>query len=373
MSRQNNGLTKETFRRENIFHWLNKLWQRLLFWRKREVKEVLFRQPVRSVVGAREKLLQLTVEQQTRVLVLYDQYMEKVVSRLGIKNRFSVLPQSVLWRDVAKIFESENFDRAFNEITLRLASQVDDKTGLLKHDAFIESYEKMRRELQKTGQVDRYVVFVFFDIDFFKKINAVIGHDLADKVLKQVGEKMRQLRVGDCACRFGGDEFAFFMRDVGRAEISKAVRRIHDAVSRVKIPDVVRNLAAEKGLKEVTFSFGAVAFSQNQIWPSSKAKEVSDALGYLMKNSGRNGYAITLYQGERRQIMVVQRQGEKYRLKYKGSQDPPRQAADFLQDVKNALQRILEDISVADDDLGEVATTKAEEIGVIYYRAAGKA
>ncbi|WP_438872628.1 putative bifunctional diguanylate cyclase/phosphodiesterase [Paractinoplanes pyxinae] len=71
-----------------------------------------------------------------------------------------------------------------------------------------------RRGLQRAlreGAESR--VLVGIDLDGFKTVNDMRGHDVGDTVLKEVGERLRRnLLDGDVAARLGGDEFAILMR-----------------------------------------------------------------------------------------------------------------------------------------------------------------
>jgi diguanylate cyclase (GGDEF)-like protein len=65
------------------------------------------------------------------------------------------------------------------------------------------------------GESDRgfACVLLTLDLDGFKNINDVRGHDAGDAVLMEVAQRLRQnLRPGDIAARLGGDEFAVLMR-----------------------------------------------------------------------------------------------------------------------------------------------------------------
>ena len=55
-------------------------------------------------------------------------------------------------------------------------------------------------------------MFLFFDLDDFKKANDTFGHLFGDEVLKHVAKTiLNSIRSGDVAARFGGDEFLIFM------------------------------------------------------------------------------------------------------------------------------------------------------------------
>ncbi len=55
---------------------------------------------------------------------------------------------------------------------------------------------------------------LFLDLDGFKRINDSLGHQMGDRVLAAVGERLgRELRAVDTGARFGGDEFAILLHD----------------------------------------------------------------------------------------------------------------------------------------------------------------
>ncbi|MCO8272027.1 bifunctional diguanylate cyclase/phosphodiesterase [Actinoplanes sp. TRM 88003] len=71
-----------------------------------------------------------------------------------------------------------------------------------------------RRGLQRAlRENEQSRVLVGIDLDGFKTVNDMRGHDVGDAVLKEVGQRLRRnLLDGDVAARLGGDEFAILMR-----------------------------------------------------------------------------------------------------------------------------------------------------------------
>ncbi len=71
------------------------------------------------------------------------------------------------------------------------------------------------------------------DLDHFKNVNDTFGHPFGDKLLKQVGVRLRSfVRQSDAVSRFGGDEFAILQGNLGaRAETAALAARIVDAMS----------------------------------------------------------------------------------------------------------------------------------------------
>src|SRR5207237_5512560 len=82
---------------------------------------------------------------------------------------------------------------------MRLAL-TDPLTGLGNHRQF---HQRLQRELLRAEAQTRPLTLCFVDIDNFKKINDRLGHPSGDRVLSQVGARLRQ--AGE-AFRLGGDE-----------------------------------------------------------------------------------------------------------------------------------------------------------------------
>jgi diguanylate cyclase (GGDEF)-like protein len=71
---------------------------------------------------------------------------------------------------------------------------------------------------------------VILDMDRFKYINDVLGHESGDFVLKEVASRLKlTLRKSDTVARLGGDEFALLLQDVTEQDILSAVDRIAGA------------------------------------------------------------------------------------------------------------------------------------------------
>jgi diguanylate cyclase (GGDEF)-like protein/PAS domain S-box-containing protein len=77
----------------------------------------------------------------------------------------------------------------------------DGLTGLLNRTAFL-------RELNESLTAGRQPTLIFLDLNGFKTINDLHGHDRGDEILRVIGSRLiGGLRPGDTAGRFGGDEF----------------------------------------------------------------------------------------------------------------------------------------------------------------------
>jgi diguanylate cyclase (GGDEF)-like protein/PAS domain S-box-containing protein len=97
-------------------------------------------------------------------------------------------------------------DRRRAEMTVRHMAHHDVLTGLVNRTEF---RNRLEEGLANAARNDRVVGLAFLDIMGFKSLNESIGHSNADKVLKELSERMKKtVRRTDTVARLGPDEFA---------------------------------------------------------------------------------------------------------------------------------------------------------------------
>jgi diguanylate cyclase (GGDEF)-like protein/PAS domain S-box-containing protein len=124
------------------------------------------------------------------------------------------------------------------ELQLRLAHQAthDALTGLPNRSAVLARGEELLAD--STG-----LAVLLMDLDRFKEVNDTLGHSYGDRLLAQVGPRLRPLvREVDMVARLGGDEFAVLLPDVTAAEARTAAERLHAALG---TPFLVDGLALD--------------------------------------------------------------------------------------------------------------------------------
>jgi len=94
----------------------------------------------------------------------------------------------------------------FRDIDVRKRAELDDLTGLLTRQVFLERAERMMKEFP-----DGKFRIVISDIVDFKKVNEVYGIKTADKILKWNGEYLSQIMSDKVLVgRYGGDQMVIF-------------------------------------------------------------------------------------------------------------------------------------------------------------------
>ena len=112
----------------------------------------------------------------------------------------------------------------------KLAALVDPLTGLANRRAFMD---QAKRVFDRSGQDERPVALLAFDLDGFKRINDAFGHATGDAVLQVfAGVLSSALRTTNILARMGGEEFVAVVPGVGDQAAVAIANRIRDAFQR---------------------------------------------------------------------------------------------------------------------------------------------
>lgn len=165
----------------------------------------------------------------------------------------------------------------------RIASlaYTDPLTGLANRTslgpALDQAVERARRHGSKLAGV-------FIDLDGFKQVNDLYGHDAGDRFLVEVARRLRaNLRAVDVVARLGGDEFFVVLEDV---QDEAAVKHI---VCKL-LAEAVRPYDLAGGVQaRVSASIGVSLFPDNSADATGLVKHADMAM-YSAKEAGKNGY-----------------------------------------------------------------------------------
>lgn len=162
---------------------------------------------------------------------------------------------------------------------LREQSETDYLTGLPNRRAFITQARTALAQATRYG-VDMAVLVL--DVDWFKQLNDSMGHAAGDKALLAVADVVRtELREGDLAARFGGEEFVLLLSHCNREQGLQFPNRLREKVAAAQV------MGAADPEVRVTVSLG-IADSAHGGWGLDALLSAADAAMYQAKNAGRN-------------------------------------------------------------------------------------
>ena len=162
--------------------------------------------------------------------------------------------------------------------TLNTLANTDGLTGLLNRRAFLDELEKRLVRHHRNRLIG---TLIYFDLDNFKKVNDVHGHQAGDEVLKAVADAVRKtLRVVDLASRLGGDEFLLWLEETGRDSAASMAARLMEAAAEI---------SREWGVEgyPLGFSIGAVFSRLDQPEGAEALMARADAAMYVAKKGGK--------------------------------------------------------------------------------------
>ena len=159
---------------------------------------------------------------------------------------------------------------------LAVAAHTDSLTGLGHHGAMMEAVREALME--RDG---RTVGLAMLDLDDFKKVNDELGHRAGDALLAGIAHRLNaQVRRGETAFRYGGEEFAVLLPNIDRNALSAIGERLRRAIGARPFP-----VRAELAI-EVTCSVGLAT----RLAGSSAASliDAADAALLRAKAAGKN-------------------------------------------------------------------------------------
>jgi diguanylate cyclase len=157
-------------------------------------------------------------------------------------------------------------------------ANVDPLTGLRNRRSFERALQEFFKDFKRYGYP---FSLIMLDLDNFKNINDTYGHLVGDRVLREIGNILRNyLRAKDIPARTGGEEFTIILPGIRKEDALKVAERLRR---------VLENHSVDVGGRKinVTASFGVVEAEERFRDIEDMLREV-DAKLYSAKRKGKN-------------------------------------------------------------------------------------
>ncbi|WP_059752013.1 putative bifunctional diguanylate cyclase/phosphodiesterase [Thiobacillus denitrificans] len=164
----------------------------------------------------------------------------------------------------------------------QLAAQAmyDPLTGLANRSLL---HDRLEHEIERSKRAYTSFGVVLMDLDRFKEVNDTLGHEVGDKLLREVGRRFKEaVRAEDTVARLGGDEYVVLVHDLDREGIPAIANKLLAALDK---PFHWQNQSIDLGA-----SLG-VSLYPSQCRDASELLRCADIAMYVAKRAGK-GYAV---------------------------------------------------------------------------------
>lgn len=211
------------------------------------------------------------------------------------------------WLTISAVHDEQggitNYVASFTDISERINTEQK-----IKHLAFFDPLtglpnrrllrDRLQQAIIMCRRNDRYAALIFLDLDDFKNVNDLYGHQIGDDLLCQVGNRLKNsVREFDTVARLGGDEFVILLEEL-KPSFEDAVVQVEHIGGKILLalrePYVVNGQRLNNRA-----SLGVVLFNEDQ-QTAVELMQYADLSMYNAKASGKN--ALSFYDP---QMMVV--------------------------------------------------------------------
>lgn len=153
----------------------------------------------------------------------------------------------------------------------------DAMTKLYNHNYFLKRLED---EIYLSRKYGTKLSLILLDVDYFKKVNDVYGHQAGDMVLVEIARLLKDFtKLTDVVGRYGGEEFGIILPNTSLRAATVIAERLREEIQG-------RKIFFEDKVISVTCSFGVAEFKVEEV--TEKFVYRADKMLYTAKNLGRN-------------------------------------------------------------------------------------
>ena len=182
--------------------------------------------------------------------------------------------------------------KSINTLLRKIEDHQERITFMAMHDSLTGTpnrtlfNELLHQEIESAKVTKQIFGVVFIDLDEFKAVNDILGHEFGDELICLVVQRIGQsLDQQDMVARFGGDEFMLILKNV--SDIDALDQKAAKLLSLFQTPFVLNGMEFF-----VTCSAGVAVYPTDGETPEHLLKNADIAM-YNVKNKGKNNYAFS--------------------------------------------------------------------------------
>lgn len=170
------------------------------------------------------------------------------------------------------ILENSYADQYLIKKQLEISTVSDELTGTYNRYILNDITDKEK----DTFKIDRKMVVLMLDIDFFKKVNDTYGHESGDTILKFVATEIKSQVYGrDYVIRWGGEEFIVLLVDYTIRQAESLAEKLRSTIE-----------TSDNGVCPLTISVGLCKYNKDET--CHQVIDKADKALYYAKKHGRN-------------------------------------------------------------------------------------
>jgi diguanylate cyclase (GGDEF)-like protein/PAS domain S-box-containing protein len=183
---------------------------------------------------------------------------------------------------------------------LSFMAHYDELTGLPNRTLFADRFHQA---IAHSNRTEHLLAVCFLDLDNFKPVNDNYGHEMGDKLLNEVAERIAEnTRQEDTVSRQGGDEFTLLLNDIESfTECAQTLQRINDALA---LPFFIDGYT-----HKITASIGVTLYPDDDGDIDTLLRHADQAM-YKAKQEGKNRFHLFNTEHDQRTIQKQHQLGE---------------------------------------------------------------
>jgi len=160
-------------------------------------------------------------------------------------------------------------------------ANFDALTGLPNRRLF---RDRLQREVVAAGRAGAQLALLFIDLDRFKQVNDLLGHDAGDLLLKEAARRIAVcVRESDTVARLGGDEFTVILSRLAHSDhVEQLAQKLLDTLN--------KPFRLNKEAAYVTGSIGVAIYPEDGASAEELIRKADQAM-YAAKHAGKNQFS----------------------------------------------------------------------------------